>query len=964
MENSLTGVQLHHSVSPSQYSVDEYLPDRISADIQQIKLAVDDQHLPLTVEIESLGDTKISPHRVSVKEAQFNFSIDIKTPPKKEVRFRLLLVEDHSTDIIQSFEIQAPSFWAFECAEAILERRYSDDIFSQIGDYYGEQNKAQAIVSYLDNVIKYLSSDQFLRLLNVCAETSVELRDIVDDVYTPEFLARYLPNGRSEKYLNINTWARVRQICSTSKQLRYIPGYDEEEVIQQAIQNTAIQITQAVDTHLDRLWTLDNSLDISKRNPSLYPYDLLVGLFAKSVLESRYDRIDDLAVCLTTDDSISNLDEAIERAKSSENDRAWEGLIPRVINSNTHKLEFVLANFLYEAGKSNQVDIIYSVAAYEAAGELYDILGQNSFARSAKFYEHYLRGIKFQDKDMFEKAAVEFGKAREFSLKEIQAVGKDEYTNLAHTWANLYESLMEVHRERGDFESAVEELDDGIQSAEKFTDFGSEDDREWCVTRMEALRHEVAGDMYLADREFETAKNSYGKAIGKLKQVIEDTDREIKFLKNRRSAINGSLNESEGKYRTAAENYEEIAERAVRYNSFVKFHKTRGRICRTKERLADRDLEGAQAQLGDITYEGGTLEDEITDIQFILEMLQTYAAEEVTDVDTVVDHLNHRTSDDTNHVDLDFGYDYDYRPAVIHLLAAQRLKSVIGDEDILDSIVDVAITEVLKPSTVESTVYQEGIRGLDPGRIQRENLPTFITRQLQDVERETQVKRPGENYKAQAQNLTGILEECVEFAVAYHAKCEYGDNWADQIAPDGNVTLRNLADFLNNDVLEDKQWADEVNYLFSTVEFDDIVLDSKEGDIVDIRNDLDHSNVSFISKDEFDRIKEHVDSMLIALSRETPVIGVAGQPNAYGAYSIRLLRTGARNKVEIMVEDDLKENHIYYFPHTITSTNPGQNVDMENILQCKEEDIIESIRSHTDASFSEWKHSGETSEPE
>ncbi|MFB6225664.1 MAG: hypothetical protein ABEI13_04370 [Candidatus Paceibacteria bacterium] len=369
-----------------------------------------------------------------------------------------------------------------------------------------------------------------------------------------------------------------------------------------------------------------------------------------------------------------------------------------------------------------------------------------------------------------------------------------------------------------------------------------------------------------------------------------------------------------------------------------------------------KNLSEARAKLDNITYTGGILSEEIEYINVLLDLLETYYDDSMTDITEAWEML-HDISEITSSHKIDMEYGHDYRPAFIYILSAQRIKNIVGQTDAVgdvDRFVDIAIRDVLKPSDIDEIIDYSEIKQSDHAEEWKLIVPDFITRQIQDVEQEVAGKRPSENHKSQLKNLTGIFEEFMEVLVSYLARCEYGDAWQNRIAPDGNASLNNYSEFICGDRFDSEPWQTEVCDLLWEPKFGELVMEEKEGTIVDLRNDFAHNNVSHINEDQMNRVKNHIERIVETLYPYMPVLGVIGEENKYQAHLVRLLRRGPQDEIEIQTNRSLKNNHVYFFPQKVVTKEMILNVKKEQIQPCKAEDIVESINSHSDITITEW----------
>jgi NTP pyrophosphatase (non-canonical NTP hydrolase) len=698
---------------------------------------------------------------------------------------------------------------------------------------------------------------------------------------------------------------------------------------------------------------LEQALDISKRYPDQLDYDQFVGLVARSAYEGSYDRARSLVIDRISPSEVDTLTDGIDQAKDHSSKQGWKGLLPIAAKREKEQktFKFVLANFLQEIGYGTDLPKLYSIFTFKTSAELFDSIGLESFTRTSRFQEHYLRGQRGLKIEDFESARQDLEAAREYSLKEIDEYGEDKFTRLADSWFYLCRAKLNYYTQDGEIEEAIDYLNDAVAAVEAYDDFPDETEQTRCRTRIEALLCEANGDKHLRDQDYSEAESSYGKAIGKLSGIDRDLDNEIRYLKNRRLAIEASIMESDGEYDEAAKTYDKLEAEPDGGNPFVLFHETRSELCRVKAAIVESDFEVAERLLGDVGYTSNALEVEVNQIESLLELLRNYHRGGITEIDQAWDILEEAKESDRNHVDIDFGYGHDYRPAFVNIIGAQRLKNLIEDEEMIDPQVDIAIRDVLN-SDVDQIISQEGFSYSSFDESWKNRIPDFITRQIQDIKQEAAKKRSSDNYVSPLESLTGLLEECLEVFVAYDARERYGMNWQSEVDQNGDVSMGNLSGYINKDIFESDEIAEKVRKLISQEKFGDIVLDDQDDDIVGVRNDLAHNNVSSITQDEFCRVRDHVYEVFTTVASEMPVLGKVGEGSQLHGYSVELLVLDHRDRIDIVSDTELQENDIYYFTGEVITSESIKKIDSDEIWSQEAADIFESIESHSDITIS------------
>ncbi|MFB6225665.1 MAG: hypothetical protein ABEI13_04375 [Candidatus Paceibacteria bacterium] len=506
-------------------------------------------------------------------------------------RFRLLFSSESVNKGKSSFEISCPPLCVVDWTTALLERTFDFEIFEHIANFY-DGNRINAFKKHINSVNRYLSSDRFLRLLNVYAEAIPEFRDVVDEIFSPEHIAQYLPGGKYENHLDIHDWTRLQQFCSTSSKLRYVPTYNENKIVSEAISSHTEPLgKKQIETEFRRLWTLEMSFDITERYPHILDYPQFVALLSKTVSQHQYDRTRDLINQIdkwNLNTEVDDLHSAIEQAKNPNHGRDWQELLHPAAEAEQTRFEFVLANFLRTVGTNKSIPKLYALFICGTAADMLEKKGIERYTRTARFWEHYLRGRRGIDIEEFDSARQDLKRARRLCLQEIRAEGKIKDTNLATSWVHLAEARMKYYMKNNQTERAVKKLEKSADAVKAFEDFPSTSSKEYCNTRINVLHLESKGNQRIINSQYSKAKTAYGKAIQKLKNNDFDTEYKITFLENRISAIEASVDESEGRYSDAMRSYNNISDESNSENPFIKFHEARAVLCQVKDQIVKK----------------------------------------------------------------------------------------------------------------------------------------------------------------------------------------------------------------------------------------------------------------------------------------------------------------------------------------------------------------------------------------
>lgn len=181
---------------------------------------------------------------------------------------------------------------------------------------------------------------------------------------------------------------------------------------------------------------------------------------------------------------------------------------------------------------------------------------------------------------------------------------------------------------------------------------------------------------------------------------------------------------------------------------------------------------------------------------------------------------------------------------------------------------------------------------------------------------------------------------------------EYGSDWENRVGgSDGRLTLGNLANFLNSNLFDDFSWSEQVREVLSWEPYADIVAPDKDGTLADVRNDLDHNNISNLSHEDYRSIKSDIEEIFRETTVEIPVLGKVLGENMYGAYTVHPFTGGAKNDVEIMTDKELDTEALYYFPPDTLGSDPVREIDADEIVECWAHRVLEGIEDYGQVSI-------------
>jgi tetratricopeptide (TPR) repeat protein len=957
------------------------LQDNYDSTTAICEVDIDPSYLPMTIEFDPVNELSIAPLQI-----QDITKSDLKTPFELKLHFNIsdplnfivrIPSNEGEHEFLTRFEIYAPSWQVFNWGQRILPGHQSEtdvnslvkthqemksgsptapeNIYQSMQDFFETDSIEEGILEFADELGRWLSAPMYCFLLNRCASENESLANIIVTRRDSEYWSRELLLQSKSTSFEIPSWTELRQLVTTTVMLPHLPELDQYEVLKSAINCIEDSSCLRSVSDVEALWGLEQRYEITENAIEVLEDKQLNTLLAKAYVESDGIHAEKIIKNWIPVPSDTDLETAIDQAKSETGEACmmkWRSILPIALQTDSDQFQYVVSNYLEEVNRNCDYPAYYSEIINQAQQTLYAKQGLESRERTAKHWTAVYQGHRYKKEKKFEQASEAFERAVRWSVEEYEATGQVRFTNLASTLIQLYQTRADDAQANSQFTKALQEIENGVNITAQLEQMPGAD-LDWAQKCLEAQKHEYQADVYIQTQQFERAAAELGQAIAH----YHDLDREnsATYVKNRQRGLQASVAEKSGEYSDAIEKHENVVDAVSENNSFRQFHQARAKICRVKKKIVNRDIEDARDRLTDIEYRGGVAGDEIEYLELLLSVLEEYEAAAVSDIRTTLDKID-ELSPLRQDEELRIEYGHDYRPVFVALLTAQRLRQINIDDSIPEKLVDLTLRDVLRPTNIEQIIEQEGLSDIGLEEQWKSEVPIFTLKQYQEVEKSEVGKIETDNFTDIAEDLTGTLEEFLEFIIAYYTKIQYGDEWYSKIGgQDDGLTLNPLVDALNKPIFDDCPWINSVRTQLSNQKYDDIVKPSKEGTIVDVRNDLDHNNISKINNKEYVTIKNDIKKILQQIAINIPVIGrIVGQ-NEYGAYTVRLFQSGFNQKVEVMTPLSLSADQIYYFPPKVSDIDPVKEIDKDSIVECHEHRVLESLANYTSVEWSQIK---------
>lgn len=958
------GVDFVTRVKPGEASPLNSTKNHANSVSGEIELNMDAKYLPASVEIRPISNFSISPLKFNISsekelgnpvcfnsyfvdEAPLNFYVDV---------FVSCVDKPHT------FEVYGPDNRIFEWAQRLLSTRtnkageiggYSrehtykkDNIIDEICASYDGENDNRAMNKFVHGIGKWIDTWEYIYLIDLCQTYHESYDEYQDRDKLLTFLRRTLLPSHTD--FEINSWNSLIQTVDTIKQTNSLPNVEVSSVINELFDYLLSKQNIRTNTP-EIIWKIEEKCDLTSNSLQVLDEEVRDILLAMAINHSKYERARRIADRLCSKPKEGDLDILVSEAQNAEGEEALiksKHLLKPTLDSNKTQFLNVASIYLDNIKFKQDRTIISKFIIERCLKNIYKELEKPDFERTARHYEHFFQGVRYTNIDEYQKASTQFTYAIVESLAEYSKYDRIHFTRIKKPIIRYYKSLLDELRKNNQYSKAVEKIEqEAIPSVSKLDYFrDNPSEKESLLNRLEAFKLEAEGDRMLSNQNLEKAVSNYGQAVGKLNKI--GSDKQAEYLSKRRRTINAAIAEQNGDFTDAAKKHEIIVENSDNETRFSKFHRARAKICRAKKSIIQWEFQTAHRQISDVDISWGNVDKETKYIDLLLSELDKYQNGRTSDISLILDELGRLDLEPSNDLHVDFGHDY--WPVFINILAAQKLKQIDSiDESISDTFIELSLNEVLKPNQVSEIASQRGLSDIQLDQQWMSRVPIFTLKQYQEVEKAEASKISADNYTDQVESLTGNLEQYLDFLVEYYGKLEYGQDWQPEISEGlEGPSLGNLTDYLQNSLFDDLPWIKEVRGYIQKKKYSSIVLPSKDGDIVDLRNDLKHNNVNHLEEDNFELIKSDIKNIFQETSVEIPILGKVLGQNKYGAYTVHFYVGGVKNENEIMTDSELNADEIYYFPPETLSSGPVDEIDAKKIVPSNATRVKEGIEKY------------------
>jgi tetratricopeptide (TPR) repeat protein len=926
------------TLDPSQYEISSSTLTNINAQFSTKYSEEGSQLEEIIIEQDNRG--AVHPSILSTENIENHVTKDLKMVVSKSEPITLRVYCKTTESEIGPFTFKIPPYTTIQFAENLLGQTSGKVQIKDLVDHFGTDVPSDAIFKLLGQIDRWIPLRTHFQVLDVGARASEEIEQSISEEGTLGFLSRQIAFPNSEVAYSIRSMQELDQIVSTCSKLEAIPNVSKYDILGNALG----MIEQ--ENMKSQFWEMETQFEIGRDHwQGLLRDDQMTALLATSVAKKDFVHARDMIRSWIGRPSKSgDIDELIEQAKENpESDLdTWRHLLPEAIEGTNQQLSYVISiylrNFLISSSEFN-IELFLQELIFEGRAKIAKRINLELDAKIAEYNLHHRRGTRLWNEENYSDAASEFDNALSVALTHEDNNGTPNLINPLVPIYWLYRIRGENKQQKGNHSGAIKELEKGINIIENYNikiDTGDKN-KEFYINRLKAKKCEIKGDKTLIKQNLEDCKKMYGMAIDKYQKINRES--EVSYLLKRRGLITASLAEQRGDFDSAKVSHENVANLADD-DSFASFNKSRATICEAKEELINGNL-GLSRDLIDPHIDTfGLPGAEADHLELLLDVLDAYEKEEVQDVEKVFNRLESLPEIEEVAEQFPFEYGHEYRPALANILTAQRLQKIGVDKTLLEKLIDISLGDVLAPEQAKHEIDQWGIANLGLQQQWQQKLPTHVVRRYQEIEADAVTTN--QNLSDQTFGLFRLLEQTIEFSCDYFIHKDQGSNWQHNYTDqaEGKLTLGDLRNVLDIDIMNERVWIDEVIELL-----DKPILDSNS--MLDARNLFGHDRQSHLSREGYNEVIERIEKIFTLLASEAPILGKVTDEHKMGPYIFELFWPNVTDWCYLSVEEELDTESVYYLPPNISVQDRVIEPDSDDIVQCSSNRVLNNLENHT-----------------
>ena len=596
----------------------------------------------------------------------------------------------------------------------------------------------------------------------------------------------------------------------------------------------------------------------------------------------------------------------------------WCRALATVEKSDTTRYHQALADLLYwYTEQTNVIPDAIKPEIYATAEALYESAG-NSFMSDAAGYQAGLSEGVFQRKiGNYENALSEFVRCKSLCddkesppFDPVQPFIESILTDI-----DKYLDQAEFIRALEIAEYGKDELTDG-----KYEHIDTETEE----TLLQGWIEDLSAQNKVSNGQLDDAIEPTNTAIAYFSEVGEEgASRTARARRYQIQALEAQLKLD---FKEAANHHSRAADESPSGKT-KKRHHDEADLCQVKSHLSNENVTKALSQLDELNIREPT----VNNLALLSEVFSDYLSDSITQTDRLIKDLD-LTRADNIEMGRHISYHGDYISAAILITASQRFKQQNLSKSVLDHIVRIAVKSAISGGLTQEWTETTELSQIDAENIWRQLIPDVI---LDDIEYvEELAGKATENYAAQGMKILAALEGYLRVIIEYYAKLEYSENWEEEVTEKNGITLGNIYEFFQSDDASDRiRSSREIEN-----ELNQMRYFGADSDIKDVRNDLDHNDLSWLDKESFEKLMNKISQIMRWSVNDCPIIAriddVTERHNIYFA-SAKLQRHRLPRRVEISTEAKLESDKLYYIPPRTEIESGMAQVDSDSIIRCE-----------------------------
>lgn len=884
--------------------------------------------------------------RISEDELEAQTEIDIITDSHSQelgfVFWPWLPDEEHQYET----HVTIPSPEKIELCTEAVESGQSEEVHRKIDRQYGEEKRHFSLFEFTTDIRKILDFDTFAKVISDFATINGRYGAQLGRTRA-QFFKNMILEQSGGKYHAITSYDDLKRKTQLFDEQESLASVDIDYVLKLVLKETEDE------GRLDELATIINEFDIINHHPDILREYQIEFALANHIL--KHKELSEIAVQqLAISEDVKNYKNAMENAKkggenSTETAKLWRKLIAPSLDRDRKSLRFVMGRYLDWKARQygyNDRNLDYIPTLHLAAHKLSTSVGDEKYSQLSAYHHHLRRGFGYLSENHLASAEEAFDQAISIASNETS----QWYTARKDLMKTpiMYKTMTEVSGGPIDYEfdedALTVEFEDDTpdevkaklslidERIELLQNLFESDEVDYSIVELRAKRFEILAKHRINSQQFDLAIESFNQVVKLYAQIGRETRRNH-FI-TRRKHVAAGLAETQENFREAADYHESIEEDEKYTNSPEQrqYHRIRAKICSAKADLLNNDTETARQRLNEVSEIANKLKYEASDLSLLIQCVNAYQNNQISEIKSI---LNAVTAESPEGRTYDLGLKFEYRPAIISVLSAQRLKRRGVDSDLLEMFMRVGFSEAFTPESSESLVSDLGLTDISLDSEWRGDLPVYIHTSLEQIEMKENGVTTGD-YSDIAQKLMATLEKYLEVYVEYYGKI-YTNNWREIITdePESDLSLGHLARFFQSGETEDLPLSsrDPVKQVFETTVFDKLHL-------IQARNELSHGHIDTLPRDDYNALKEAVVEIFEAISEEVPIIIEPQSKNDLGSvalYAVELFWSRPRRRTWLESNAHLEIGEVYFLPPESVIQS-----DEVEIWKASEGDIIKS----------------------